>query len=242
MKRFTVLLTAIILGSTAFAEKEWQSLFNGKNLDGWIVKIKGSKVGEDTDHIFRVEDGLLTVSYADFKGTFNDQFGHLFIDRPFTNYHFRCEYRFIGEQVQGGPAWAFRNNGVMLSGQDPRSMEVNQKFPDSIEFQLLGAYDNGKPRPTGSICTPGTTVDINGKTIVKHVISSTCPALPTNEWVTAEAIVKDGKIQHLINGSIVMEYENPKYDNGTPVTSGYISLQAESAPCQFRNIEIKELD
>ena len=215
------------------------NLFNGKNLDGWIVKVVGSKAGENPGNIFRVENGLLTVSYDAFDD-FGRRYGHIFIDRPFTNYHFYCEYRFIGDQAKGGAKWAFRNSGAMLQGQDPRTMGIDQKFPNSIEFQFLGQDKTGK-RSTGSLCTPGTYVDINGKTIKRHVTKSTGLALPLDEWVTAKVIVKDGKIQHIINGKTVIEYTNPRFDDGTLVTSGYISLQAESHPCQFRNIKIKPL-
>ena len=240
MKRLIALLAAITLGTSAFAEKNWINLFNGKNLDGWVVKVAGSKAGENPGNIFRVEDGCLTVSYDAFD-SFEGRFGHIFIDRPFTNYHFRCEYRFTGTQTPGGPGWAYANSGAMLQGQSPASMGIKQDFPNSIEFQFLAQNASGT-RPTGSICTPGTYVDINGETTKNHVINSSCIALPIGEWVKAEAIVTDGKIQHLINGKVVMECTNPCFDDGTPVTSGYISLQAESHPCQFRNIEIKTLD
>lgn len=245
MKTLTTLLAAITLATvgctTAKQDSDWVSLFNGKDLDGWVVKINHCEVGENPGNIFRVEEGLLTVSYADFEGTFKDQFGHIFIDRPYTNYHFRCQYRFIGEQVEGGPGWAYANSGAMLSGQDPKTMKVKQSFPRSLEFQFL-AQDKTGTRTTGAICTPGTYVDVNGETTKKHVIKSTVIAPPIGEWVTAEAIVKNGTIKHIINGEVVIEYTNLKFDNGTPVTHGWTSLQAESHPCQFRNIEILELD
>lgn len=241
MKTNILLIAAITLTATAFSN-DWKPLFNGKNLDGWVVKVTGFEAGENPGNLFRVEDGLLTVSYDDFwKETFKNDFGHIFIDQPYTNYHFRCEYRFIGKQVKGGPGWAQTNSGAMLSGQDPRTMTKDQNFPDSIEFQFLAQDKTGK-RSTGAICTPGTYVDVNGETIKKHVIQSTGIAAPIGEWVVAEAIVKDGNIQHIINGEVVIEYANPTLDNGTPVTHGWTSLQAESHPCQFRNIEIKALD
>jgi hypothetical protein len=245
MTKLRNLLTAIIAlaapGSHAAPpDGEWINLFNGQNLDGWIVKICGYEAGENPGDIFRVEDGLLTVSYDAFD-EFGGRFGHIFIDRPFTNYHFKCDYRFIGEQAKGGEKWAFANSGAMLSGQDPRTMEKAGKFPNSLEFQFL-AQDATGTRPTGSICTPGTYVDVNGETITRHVINSSCLAAPIGEWVTAEAMVKDGTIRHIINGQVVMEYTNPKFDDGTPVTHGWISLQAESHPVQFRNIRIIVLD
>jgi len=235
-----IILTVLTMGNAVSAEEHWISLFNGKNLDGWIPKIKGTKLGENPGNIFRVQDGLLTVSYDAFD-RFDNRFGHLFTDRPYTNFRFRLEYRFIGEQAKGGPKWAFRNNGIMLCCQPPETMGIDQSFPDSIEFQLLGAFDNGKPRGTGALFTPGTLVTYQGKDMKKSVKSS-MPALPPNVWVKAEAVVKDGKIQHWINGKLVMEYSNPRYDNGKPATSGYIALQAESHPIQFRNIEILILD
>jgi len=214
---------------------EWTSLFNGKNLDGWIVKVKGAPSGENPGNIFRVEEGLLTVSYDAFE-KFEGRFGHIHTEKPYANYRFRCEYRFIGEQSPGGPGWAFANSGIMLHCPPPTEMEVSQSFPNSAEFQLLGVK-----RTTGSLFTPGCKVDYNGEE-TKGSVKSKTPALPLGEWVVAEAIVNNGTIQHWINGKLVMEYTNPRYDDGTPMNSGHISLQAESHPCQFRKIEILELD
>ena len=45
------------------SEKEWTSIFNGKNLEDWIVKINGHKLGDNYLNTFRVEDGMLKVSY-----------------------------------------------------------------------------------------------------------------------------------------------------------------------------------
>lgn len=214
----------------------WTSLFNGKDMEGWIVKIAKSELGENPGNMFRIEDGHLTVSYDDFKGDFKGEFGHIHTENAYTNYRFRCEYRFIGEQVPGGPKWAFANSGIMLNCPHPSRMTVEQKFPNSAEFQLLGV-----DRTTGSLFTPGCKVTYKGEDMDKAV-KSKIPSLPLGEWVQAEAVVKDGTIQHWINGQLVMEYSNPRFDDGTPMIGGHISLQAESHPCQFRNIEIQILD
>lgn len=235
MKQF-ITLAAIALATSAFSN-DWKPLFNGKNLDGWIVKIANSKVGENPGNMFRVEDGFLTVSYADYgKEKFAGDFGHIHTANAYTNYQFRCEYRFIGEQVAGAPKWAYANSGIMLNCPHPSKMTVEQKFPNSAEFQLLG-----ETRTTGSLFTPGCKVDKNGEEVT-GAIKSAVPSKPFGEWVKAEAIVKDGTIQHWINGELVMEYSNARFDDGTPMVGGHISLQAESHPCQFRNIEIKVLD
>lgn len=236
----TLLLIALVPGLNAAAEDGWISLFNGKNLDGWTVKVTGYKVGENPGKLFRVTDGCLTVSYDAFD-TFNDEFGHIFTNEVYTNYRFRCEYRFVGDQVPKGPGWAFRNSGIMAHSQSPASMEIDQKFPDSLEFQFLGASADGSPRGTGSFFTVGNVADHNGEVVTKNV-KSDYPALPLNEWVQAEIVVQDRLIQHIINGEVVMEYTNPRDPDGTPQTSGHIALQAESHGVQFRNIEILPLE
>jgi hypothetical protein len=241
MKLLSALLTTVVLATagcttTAKQDNGWISLFNGRDLDGWIVKTKGAPAGENPWNLFRVEDGALTVSYADFDKTFKDEFGHIHTVGAYTNYRFRCEYRFIGTQVEGGPKWAYANSGIMLNCPHPSKMDLDQKFPDSAEFQLLG-----DTRTTGSLFTPGCMVTYKGEEMKKSV-KSEVPSLPFGEWVKAEAVVKDGTIQHWINGQLVMEYSNPRFDDGTPMVGGHISLQAESHPVQFRNIEILLLD
>jgi hypothetical protein len=241
VKKTLLLALLLAMAGTSFAEENWISLFNGKDLDGWIPKVKGSVVGENPGDIFRVEDGLLTISYDAFD-TFGGRFGHLFVDRPLTNYRFRCEYRFIGEQVKGGPGWAFRNNGVMTCCQEPESMGLGQNFPHCIEIQLLGAYDDGKPRTTGNLLPLKNNIDVDGKTGNKPT-ESKAASLPLGQWVKSETIVDKGTIQQFINGELVVEGSNPRSKiDGSPMNSGYIAIQAESHPTQFRNIEILELD
>ena len=131
----------------------WISLFNGRDLTGWTPKITGEALGADARETFRVEDGMLVVSYDGYE-TFGGAFGHLFCNVPYTDYDLRLEYRFTGTQCPGGPGWAYRNSGVMIHGQPPRTMRVDQQFPVSIEVQLLGG-DGSTPRATGNLCTPG---------------------------------------------------------------------------------------
>ncbi len=102
-------------------KNQWVSLFNGKNLDGWTPKIAGYDLGDNFGDTFRVEDGVMKVCYDKYD-KFDRKFGHIFYETPFSHYILRAEYRFTGEQVPGGPGWAFRNNGLMLHCQSPESM------------------------------------------------------------------------------------------------------------------------
>lgn len=233
----------------------WQSMFNGKNLDGWIVKIRGYDVGENFGNTFRVRDGHLVVDYSAYDN-FDDRFGHIFYNTPYSYYRLRLQYRFIGDQMKGGADWAYRNSGIMIHGQPAESMGRDQDFPMSIEVQLLGGKGDGQDRPTCNLCTPGTNVTYDGHFETQHCINSTSQTFDGDQWVTAEVeVYGDSLIRHYVNDTLVMTYRNPVigggaisnydaaiYKEGQPLSSGTISLQSESHPVEFRNIEIMNLE
>jgi len=237
-------------------DEGWIPLFNGENLDHWLIKFTGHELGDNYNDTFRVEDGLLTVSYENWE-RWNGQFGHIFYDRTFSHYILRVEYRFVGEQVEGGPDWAYRNNGLMLHSQDPRTMTRDQEFPVSAETQLLGGNGTDE-RTTLNLCTPGTNVVIDGELIRRHCINSTSKTYHGDQWVSAEVEVRGSRvIRHKIDGEVVFEYTEPQLDQRDSdaqrlikardsgsllIDRGYISLQAESHPTQFRRVELKVLD
>ncbi len=220
---------------------KWIQLFNGRDLSGWTPKFRGFEAGVNYNDTFRVEDGLLTVSYEKYE-KFGNRFGHLFHKTPFeAPYRLRAEYRFIGEQVPGGPGWAWRNNGLMIHGQSPESMDKNQSFPNSIEVQLLGGKEKGE-RSTANLCTPGTHVVKDGKLYKPHIINSKSKTYRGDAWVTVEVEVHKDTIKHLCEGKVVLQYDKPQLDDGTRLVGGTISIQAESHPCQFRKIEVMTLE
>ncbi len=247
-----LLLIFTLPATTADPAEKWVSLFNGKDLTGWTPKIRYQKLGEDPKNTFRVEDGLLKVRYDDYD-EFKETFGHIFYEKPFSHYRFRVEYRFVGEQLKGGPGWALRNSGVMVHGQDPATMAEDQDFPVSIEVQLLGGKGDGSERSTGNLCTPGTHVFMDGELVKQHCINSKSKTFHGEQWVTAEIEVRGNEvIRHIINGDVVLEYQKPVLDEDDAsalplvkardgdiaISSGTISLQSESHPCDFRKIEI----
>lgn len=232
----------------------WTPLFNGKNLDGWTPKIKGYEFGDNHLDTFRVENSVLKVSYDRYKD-FEGKFGHLFYKDKFSHYRLRIEYRFVGEQCKGGPGWAVRNSGVMLHCQDPKTMRKDQDFPVSIEAQFLGGLGKGN-RPTANMCSPGTNVVLNGKLFTPHCTNSKSKTYNGDVWVKAEIEVNgSGTVKHFVEGELVLEYEKPQLDekdadaakliqqrNGKVLLEdGYIALQSESHPIEFRKVEIKVL-
>ncbi len=232
----------------------WQPLFNGKDLEGWTPKITGYPLGENFGNTFRVTDGVLRVVYDQYDN-FGGRFGHLFFKTPFSHYLLRIEYRFVGVQVAGGPDWAFRNSGVMIHGQPPETMGLDQKFPVSIEVQFLGGKGAGE-RTTANLCTPGTHVVIGGQLVKQHCTNSTSRTYHGDEWITVEVEVRGNQvIRHTVEGRTVLEYSQPQLDDQDPdaqallkrgadrtVSGGSISLQSESHPVEFRKVELKRLD
>ncbi len=240
----------------ADADKEdWIVLFNGKDLAGWTPKLARHELGDNFGNTFRVEDGLLKVRYDKYK-SFDGRFGHLFYKDPYSYYRLVVEYRFVGDQAPGNPgAWAFRNSGAMLHSPDPRTMPRDQTFPISIEAQFLGGRGDGKPRSTANMCSPGTEVVFEGTIYKDHCLNSSSATFDGEQWVRAEMLVHgSGTITHFANGQKVLEYSLSQYGGGQVdhydattkldgklIEGGYISLQSESHPIDFRKVELLNL-
>jgi hypothetical protein len=246
------------------ATRDWVSLFNGKDLTGWDIKIAGEDLNVNYRNTFRVEDGLLKIEYDQYE-KFNEKFGHLYYRQPYSHYILRFQYRFVGEQLAGGATWNVRNSGVMLHSQSAQSNSQGQDFPVSLELQLLGGLGKGE-RTTGNLCTPGTIAYVDGKLNLNHCIESKSKTYHGDRWVQVEAVVLgDSIIHHIIEGDTVLTFTRPMVgggfvskqydwktahiDNGdywmqrqnTPLGEGYIALQAESHPIHFRKIELLNL-
>jgi hypothetical protein len=235
--------------------REWIQLFNGRDLTGWTPKFAKHALGENPFDTVRVVDGILQIRY-DRWTRFDNEFGHVFYKDPFSYYLIAAEYRFVGDQVPGGPAWARRNNGLMLHSPDPRTMLKDQDFPISMEVQLLGGPGDGTPRSTANLCTPGTHVLMNGTLRTEHCINSTSKTYDGDQWVRVEVLVHGNQlVRHIVEGQTVLEYSKPQIGggavspvdpaikvDGTPLAGGYIAIQAETAPTDFRKIELLDLE
>src|SRR5688572_18375137 len=220
-----------------------------------MVKIHHHPVNVNFGNTFRVEEEIIKVRYDQY-GNFNDQFGHLYYKTPFSHFHLTLEYRFTGELQRGAPEYTLLNSGVMFHSQDPRTMPKEQNWPISVEMQFLAGLGDGKPRPTGNMCSPGTEIVYQGKMYDGHCLNSSSKTFDRDEWVRADLIVLgDSLITHIINGDTVLQYSKPTmgggvvagYDSavwqpGKPLMSGYIALQSEGQPIEFRNIELMDLE
>lgn len=237
------------------AVQDWKTLFNGKDLSNWVTKINHHETGVNYGNTFRVEDGIIKVRYDQYD-TFNEQFGHLYYKQPYSYYHLVFEYRFTGIWRKDAPEYTLKNSGVMFHSQDPATMPREQNWPISIEFQVLAGLGDGKPRPTGNMCSPGTDVIFEGKIDSRHCINSTSKTYVGEQWVKGEIIVLgDSLITHIINGDTVLQYNKPQigggvvenYDpaikqDGKLLKEGFIALQSEGQEVDFKNIKILNLE
>ncbi|TMJ11493.1 MAG: DUF1080 domain-containing protein [Alphaproteobacteria bacterium] len=258
MKTALVPLLALLAAACAHvpaeAKEGWRPLFDGHSLSGWTPKITGYAAGQDPLRTFSVQDGAIRVSYARYDG-FRGRFGHLAYKTPFSAYRLRFEYRFSGHFLPDVEAWQQSNSGVMLHAQPPATMAKDQKFPVSIELQLLGA-DRSEPSPTANLCTPGTNVVMHGKLETTHCLNSSSPVMANGRWISAEVEVDAaGNFTHFVEGKPVMRYSGAQYDPTDPeaapliaaaggrlaIQGGYIYLQSEGHPVEFRKIEILPL-
>jgi hypothetical protein len=251
-----ILLVHCLVAQENPRDENWIKLFNGQDLDNWIVKIHHHDVGVNYGETFSVEDGMVKVRYDRYEGDFNDQFGHLYYQQPYSYFHLKMQYRFVGALHPGAPSYTIMNSGVMFHSQDPRTMPKEQNWPISVEMQFLGGLGDGNPRPTGNMCSPGTEVVYEGKIFPGHCINSSSETYEGDQWVSAELIVLgDSLVTHIINGDTVLQYTQPqvgggvveRYDpkfkpDGQLLTEGFIALQSEGQPIDFKDIWLLNLE
>ena len=233
-------------------DSQWVSIFNGKDLEGWIMKIRGFQLGENFANTFRIADGILSIRYDGYGDNFDDRFGGLYFNKRLSNYRIRAEYRFVGETAPGAPEWGYRDSGIQFHSQPPATLNITDAFPICLEYNLHGG--NGTDdRPVGAICANGMFVEIDGEKNSGYCTPArVSKTFHGDQWVTLEIDIRDGQITHFVNGEEILRYSNPTYDpenqtakafiiNGdNTVKGGYLSIQSNSHPIDFRKIELME--
>lgn len=235
------------------AQEEWVKIFNGENLNGWTVKIAHHEVGDNYADTYRIEDGIMRVAY-DKHTDFGERFSHIYWHEPLSHYRLLVEYRFTGELMHDAPNYARRNSGLMIHSQAPETMPKDQNFPISVEAQFLGGEGN-EVRHTMNVCTPGTEIYMNGTMVEAHCTQSTSKTYAGDQWVTVEVeVLGNESVKHIIDGEVVLEYQTPEIGGGVvtgfdpaqkpdgkKLSEGYIALQGEGTPVDFRRVELLTL-
>lgn len=245
-------------------KEEWISLFNDRDLSGWDIKIAGQPLNDNYKNTFRWEDSMLRVSYNEYD-SFKNRFGHIYYKTPYSYYKLKFEYRITGNQMSDAPVWAGNNSGIMIHSQSAQSLNIDQSFPVSVEMQFLSGVNN-EERPTGNVCTPGTLIHFNDSLYPGHCLNSNSKTYTGEQWVNGVIeVYGDSLVRHIINGDTVLTYTKLMIGGGfvnpslswkeasitdssfwisranTPLKEGYIALQAESQPVDFKNLQLLNL-
>jgi Domain of Unknown Function (DUF1080) len=232
-------------GGSGGASGGWVKIFNGQDLTGWSSLIHKSAYKQDPYNTFRADavNHVIKVTYEDYPNTsFDDRCGLLYYDKLLTNYRVRVTYRFLEPQATNPVSWGKNNSGLMIFGIAPAQVTGDPEFPPLIEIQLLGANSAGGST-TPNMCTPGGMTMKKSTAACGDNHTGVAPP-PAAEWATVEAEVHvkgDTKVfQYPDMTTPVITMSGPVYD-GKDVTAGYLSLQSESQPVEFKDVELMEL-
>lgn len=223
----------------------WVNLFNGKDLTGWVPLIHKSKVGENYMDTFRADsvNKVIRIAYDKYPNqSFDGRIGNLYYNKRLTNYRVRVTYRFIEPQAKNPVSWGRNNSALMIFAVDPYTITGDPQLPPMIELQLLGS-------PSAGGTTSPNYCDLGGMSMQQH--SARCgnngsgkAPNPANQWTTVEAevhvtgVTKVFQLPDTTNPAQTMS--GPRYMNQA-VTGGFVALQSESQPIEFKDILLKEL-
>ena len=242
------------LGAPRAEDSAWVSILPAQGLAGWTPYYQKGPANPDSSWGVTPEGWLNVNLHLSYNTT---GVGHLFYTkRKLSYYMVRSVYRFTS--TTSAPDWGggnkIQNNGLMIHSQAPETMTKDQDFPISIEVQLLGGGPTGD-RSTANVCTPGTEIFQNGAMVKGHCTNSTAPTFRGDQWVRVEVEVHGSEhIRHIVGGKTVIEYDLPQiggtgvnnFDpavkkDGALLSEGYITIQGESHPTEFRKIELLNL-
>ena len=220
--RNLMILVMLLLLSGACNEQKGNSLFNGKNLEGWHLDVPELDSGATSSIPFIVREGML-VSLGTPRG-------HLITDEVYQDYQLELEYRFPGEPG---------NCGVLVHASTPRALY--NMFPQSLEVQM----EHGNAGDFWVIVEDIAVDDMverrgpqeewgitEGKK--RRIVNLTDTSeKPLGEWNTMVIQCFQDTIKVWVNGDLV----NYGYD--ATVSRGKIAIQAEGSEVEFRKLDIK---
>ena len=196
----------------AVDENGFIQLFNGTNLDGWVVEgTKSFRDGDVEKPIWTVEDGLIHCAG---KG-----FGFLRYDKEFCDFEYRLQFRMTPKC----------NSGVGIRHVRFTGPSNSRPSRSGYEIQLLD--DDGKDpsnKSTGSL--------------YRFVAPKSIPLKPLGEWNEIAIECRGPRIKITLNGELVQDVDQSTVPaiKDKPLC-GYVSVQNHGGKVAFRNIRLKEL-
>jgi len=212
MKQISILI-GLLLVILSCSNKNKEYLFNGENLDGWVIVCEDESI--DPEAFFYVKDGMIETPGV--------PLGYARTEQEFSNYKLHVEWRYPEEPV---------NSGVMLHVTGPDMIWVSHyqgqlKYLNAGDFIVHGVNNHATLRDTTYISTED----------VKPLIPKMHPTNenPAGEWNSYDIVCSGNTIELYVNGLLQNVATKCTFDRGA------IGLQAEGSKIQFRNLYVQPL-
>ena len=213
-----ILFTVLMLMNE---ETKAQSLFNGKNLEGWHVDVPEMDNNPNAVNPFIVRNSMLV--------SLGTPGGHLITDKVYQDYRLEVEYRFAGEPG---------NCGVLVHASTPRALY--KMFPKSLEVQMMHENAGDFWCIVEDVEVPDMEKRrgpkekwgiVEGKN--RRIENLTDDSEnPVGEWnrMVVECVGREIKVW--VNGDLV------NYGYNCTADKGQIAVQAEGSEVEFRKLEL----
>jgi 3-keto-disaccharide hydrolase len=221
MKRFSWILFAAACAASAADDDGFVPLFNGRDLTGWV----NANCAPET---WTVQEGMIHCT--------GRPTGALRTTRQYENFILEVDWRHLS---RGG------NSGVFIWGTPIAAPGV--PFLRGIEVQVLDhgyaeQYEKQNGKKSDWFTTHGDVFPIHGATMKpfgRHRGDRNFPSEERSkgspEWNHYRIVCSNGVLRLHVNGKEVSGGEECNY------RKGYLALESEGAPVEFRDIRIKEL-
>lgn len=192
------------------AKEGWTTLFNGKDLDGWLFYFgKDNAVNGGT---FSVNDGVLTCS--------GKPAGYMYTPKSYSKFTLQFELAFKRPAGLENDADFRGNSGCLIHVGEPNALGV---WPRSVEVQGMNSQLGLiLPIPRSLKCTRTFDADASKKA-----------RKPVGEFNQVEIDVQGGDMVIKLNGAVVSTVKDCE------LTEGPIGLQSEGAETHWKNIRLR---
>lgn len=207
-------------------EQGFTTLFNGKDLSGWVYGRRAGGAENRTGKGYQVENGVLFTTKEDG--------GNLFTEKEYADFVLRFEFKLtenanngigIRAPLEGDAAYA----GIEIQVLDDSGSEYKALRPAQYHgsiYQMFPAK-RGHQRPVGEWNSEEITVKGRQITVTLNGVTIT------------EGNLDDVKDEELLRTHRVMS--RPEGSRGIANTKGHVGLLGHGTRVEFRNIRIKEL-
>ncbi len=211
--RFGTAFILMCLSMLASGCAERIRLFNGYNLDGW--KFYTDDPGVVVSQVWSIRNGVLRCE--------GRPHGYLRTTRPFSHYKLTLEWRWPQEPT---------NSGVLVhgSGEDriwPTCYEAQLRSGDAGDMILIGEEL--------SLTADGQVLRPEDSRYLRLPRRRPSSEKKPPQWNRYEIICRDNTLELIVNGIRQNRAE------GLSAASGFIALQSEGSPIEFRNIVLEKL-